>query len=278
VIFELKPLTAEDIKTLLYRAVNDKEKGLGGLDIILDEDAADFMADISGGDARCALNALELGALTTEPDEKGQIHIDLDTASECIQRKAIKYDKDGDQHYDVISAFIKSMRGSDPDAAVFYLAKMLEAGEDIKFIARRIMICACEDVGNADPQAMQVAAAASIIIERTGMPEARIPLAQAAVYVACAPKSNSSCVAIDKAMKTASSVNTSVPPHLQDAHYDGHTSLGRGIGYKYAHDFPGHYVEQQYMPSEIEGSVFYEPGTLGYEKIIGDYLKQIGKK
>ena len=278
VIFELKPLSPADIKVLLERAVKDCDRGLGGINIALDDDAAEFLAEICGGDARSALNALELGALTTAPSDDGKIHIDLDTASECIQKKAIRYDKDGDQHYDVISAFIKSMRGSDPDAAVFYLAKMLEAGEDIKFIARRIMICACEDVGNADPAAMQVAAAASIIIERVGMPEARIPLSQAAIYVACAPKSNSSCVAIDKAMQTAAAVNTSVPAHLQDAHYSGHTALGRGIGYKYAHDFPDHYVDQQYMPSEIEGRSFYEPGELGYEKIISDYLKRIGKK
>lgn len=278
VIFELKPLSKEDIILLLHRAVKDADRGLAGLNVVLEDDAAEFLAERSGGDARSALNAIELGALTTAPSDDGKIHIDLETAAECIQKKAIRYDKDGDQHYDVISAFIKSMRGSDPDAAVFYLAKMLEAGEDIKFIARRIMICACEDVGNADPAAMQVAAAASLIIERVGMPEARIPLSQAAIYVACAPKSNASCMAIDIAMKTAQNVPTTVPQHLQDAHYQGHTALGRGIGYQYAHDFPDHYVEQQYMPSEIEGTVFYEPGELGYEKIIGDYLKRIGKR
>ena len=277
-IFELKPLTAEEIRVLLYRAVKDEYKGIGSLNVVLEEDAAEFLSERAMGDARSALNALEIGALTTERSPDGCIHIDLDTASECIQKKAIRYDKDGDQHYDVISAFIKSMRGSDPDAAVFYLAKMLEAGEDIKFIARRIMICACEDVGNADPQAMQVAASASLIVERVGMPEASIPLSQAAIYVACAPKSNASCVAVAKAMKTAAQVKTTVPPHLQDSHYGGAAKLNRGIGYLYAHDFPGHYVEQQYMPSELEGTVFYEPSENGYESVITDYLERIGKR
>ena len=277
VIFELKPLSKEDIRTLLYRAASDEKKGLGSLDVVLEEDAADFLAERAGGDARSALNALEIGALTTPRSEDGHIHIDLDTASECIQKKVIRYDKNGDQHYDVISAFIKSMRGSDPDAAVFYLAKMLEAGEDIKFIARRIMICASEDVGNADPQAIQVAAAASLIVERVGMPEAQIPLSQAAIYVACAPKSNSAVNAIFAAMETARNTKTTVPPHLQDAHYGGSKELGRGIGYLYAHDFPGHYVKQKYMPSELEGTVFYEPGELGYETVISDYLRRIRK-
>ncbi len=278
VIFELRPLSNEDIKKLLYRAVNDKERGLGSMNVVLDEEAADFLAERSGGDARSALNALELGALTTDRGPDGKIRIDLDTASECIQKKAIRYDKDGDQHYDVISAFIKSMRGSDPDAAVFYLAKMLEAGEDIKFIARRIMICACEDVGNADPQAMQVAAACSLIIERVGLPEAQIPLSQAAIYVACAPKSNSAVNAIYEARRVAAETKTTVPPHLQDAHYGGSAKLGRGLDYKYAHDYPNHYVEQQYLPSEIEGKVFYEPSDNGYEKVIQKYFETVGKK
>ena len=190
-------------------------------------------------------------------------------------KKIIRYDKDQDQHYDVISAFIKSMRGSDPDAAVYYLAKMLSAGEDIKFIARRIMICAAEDVGNADPQALTVAVSASLAAERLGMPEARIVLSQAALYVACAPKSNSAIMAVDKAMANAARVHTTVPPHLQDAHYGGAAKLNRGIGYKYAHDFPGHYVKQQYLPSEIEGEVFYEPDGNGYESVICEYLKKI---
>ncbi len=278
VVFELKPLSEEDIKTLLYRAAGDAVRGLAALDVVLEEDAADFLASRCAGDARSALNALELGALTTERAEDGKIHIDLDTAAECIQKKAIRYDKDGDQHYDVISAFIKSMRGSDPDAAVFYLAKMLEAGEDIRFIARRIMICASEDVGNADPQAIQVAAAASLVVERVGMPEACLPLSQAAIYVACAPKSNAACIAIDEAMKVASSVQTTVPPHLQDAHYGGATKLGRGDGYLYAHNFPNHYVEQQYLPSEIKDIVFYRPTDIGYEDVIRNYLERIGKR
>ena len=278
IVFELRPLSEEDIKILLNRAVADDKKGLGSLGVVLHEDAADFLAYRCGGDARSALNALELGALTTERSDDGKIHIDVETASECIQKKVLRYDKDGDQHYDVISAFIKSMRGSDPDAAVFYLAKMLEAGEDIKFIARRIMICASEDVGNADPQAIQVAAAASLVVERVGLPEARIPLSQAAVYVACAPKSNASYLAVERAGKTAADTKTTVPAHLQDSHYGGSAKLGRGIGYLYAHDFPDHYVKQQYLPSEIEGAVFYEPTDIGYEKVISQYLERIKKR
>ncbi len=278
VIFELKPLSESDIKILLKRALSDKDKGLGSMNAKITDEAATFLAKRCAGDARSALNALEIAVLTTSPSDIGEIIIDLETAEECIQKKAIRYDKDGDEHYDVISAFIKSMRGSDPDAAVFYLAKMLEAGEDIKFIARRIMICACEDVGNADPTAMQVAAAASLIVERVGMPEAAIPLSQAVTYVACAPKSNSACAAIEKAMKVASEVKTTVPPHLQDAHYAGHEKLGKGVGYKYAHNYEGHYVDQQYMPSEIIDSIFYEPSENGYEKNINEYLKKIGKR
>ncbi|HIV17124.1 MAG TPA: replication-associated recombination protein A [Candidatus Alectryocaccobium stercorigallinarum] len=275
IIFELKPLEKEDIKALLKRAVSDSVKGMGSYNAEIDEEALDFLADMAGGDARAALNALELGVLTTPISKDGKIHIDIDVASECIQKRVIRYDRDGDQHYDVISAFIKSMRGSDPDAAVYYLAKMLSAGEDIKFIARRIMICASEDVGNADPQAIQVATAASLAIERLGMPEARIVLSQAAIYVACAPKSNASYMAIDKAMSNVAKIRTTVPPHLQDSHYGGAEKLGRGIGYKYAHSYPGHYVKQQYLPSEIEGEVFYEPDGNGYESVINEYLKKI---
>ena len=275
VIFELKPLEKEDIKILLKRAISDSEKGMGAYNAVIDEDAAEFLADMAGGDARAALNALELGVLTTAVSDDGKIHIDIETASECIQKRVIHYDRDGDQHYDVISAFIKSMRGSDPDAAVYYLAKMLSAGEDIKFIARRIMICASEDVGNADPQAIQVAVAASLAVERLGMPEARIVLSQAAIYVACAPKSNASYMAIDKAMESVSRIKTCVPGHLRDSHYGGAQKLGRGIGYKYAHDYPGHYVKQQYLPSEIEGEEFYRPDGNGYEKTINEYLDRI---
>ena len=275
VIFELRPLSKDNIRTLLERAVKDEERGLGSLHPVLEPDAADFLADIAGGDAREALNALELGVLTTEPSEDGRIHIDLDTASECIQKRVVRYDKTGDQHYDTISAFIKSMRGSDPDAAVYYLAKMLYAGEDIKFISRRIMICAAEDVGNADPMALVVAVSAAQAVERIGMPEAKLILSQAAIYVASAPKSNACTEAVFAALRSVRSVQTTVPAHLQDAHYSGHEKLGHGTGYKYAHDFPNHYVEQQYLPDEILGSKFYEPTENGYEQKIREYFRKI---
>ncbi|HJD46375.1 MAG TPA: replication-associated recombination protein A [Candidatus Mediterraneibacter norfolkensis] len=274
-IFELKALSREDIRTLILRAVTDTEKGMGSFHAQIDEDALDFLADISGGDARNALNAVELGILTTDRSEDGIIHITLDVASECIQKRVVNYDKKGDNHYDIISAFIKSMRGSDPDAAVFYLAKMLYAGEDIKFIARRIMICASEDVGNADPMALTVAVSASQAVERIGMPEAQIILSQAVTYVATAPKSNSACNAIFAANEAVRNNQTTVPVHLQDAHYKGAQKLGHGTGYKYAHDYPGHYVKQQYLPDEIKDARFYEPGDLGYEKTIKDYLEKI---
>lgn len=274
-IFELKPLEKEDIKTLLRRAVNDADKGLGSFHAVIDEDALEFLADMSGGDARNALNAVELGVLTTERSEDGIIHITMDVASECIQKRAVNYDKRGDNHYDIISAFIKSMRGSDPDAAVYYLAKMLYAGEDVKFIARRIMICASEDVGNADPMALTVAVSAAQAVERIGMPESQIILSQAVTYVACAPKSNSAVNAISAANNAVRTYQTSVPSHLRDAHYKGAGKLGHGIGYKYAHDYPGHYVDQQYLPDEIKDARFYEPGDLGYEKNIKEYLQKI---
>ena len=270
VIFELYPLEPEDIKTLIRRAVYDVEKGMGSYQAVIEDDALDFLADICGGDARSALNAVELGILTTERSEDGKIHLTLPVASECIQKRVVRYDKTGDNHYDTISAFIKSMRGSDPDAAVYYLAKMLYAGEDIKFIARRIMICASEDVGNADPMALNVAAQA---VERIGMPEAQIILSQAVTYVATAPKSNSATNAIFSAMESVRSKKTTVPSHLQDAHYKGAGKLGHGIGYQYAHDYPHHYVEQQYLPDEILGAKFYEPGENGYEKKIGEWMK-----
>lgn len=275
IVFELKPLGKEDICGLLERAVTDVEKGMGSYHAVLHEDARDFLADISGGDARAALNALELGILTTEKSEDGKIHIDLETASQCIQKRVVRYDKTGDNHYDTISAFIKSMRGSDPDAAVFYLAKMLYAGEDIKFVARRIMICAAEDVGNADPQALQVAVAAAQAVERLGMPEARIPLAQAVTYVASAPKSNAAYLAVDAALEAVRSTKTTVPVHLQDSHYKGAGKLGHGTGYQYAHDYPNHYVEQQYLPTELKGKVFYQPTDNGYEKKIQEYFQKI---
>ena len=276
IIFELKPLEKEDIKTLLHRALEDREKGMGAYRAVADEEALEFLADVSNGDARSALNAIELGILTTERSADGLIHITLDVASECIQKRVIKYDKNGDSHYDNISAFIKSMRGSDPDAAVYYLAKMLYAGEDVTFIARRIMICASEDVGNADPNALTVAVSAAQAVERLGMPEARIVLAQAVTYVASAPKSNAAYLAVDKALSVVRESRTApVPPYLCDAHYKGAGKLGRGIGYKYAHDYPNHYVEQQYLPDAYKDMKFYEPTENGYEQTIREYFKKI---
>ena len=276
VIFELKKLSTEDIRTLLLRAVNDTEKGMGSYHAQMDDDALEFLADMANGDARAALTAIELGILTTDRSEDGIIHITLDVASESIQKRVINYDKTGDNHYDTISAFIKSMRGSDPDAAVYYLARMLYAGEDVKFIARRIMILASEDIGNADPQALQVAVAAAQAVERLGMPEARIVLAQAVTYMASAPKSNSAINAIDKAMRVVQETKTPpVPVHLQDAHYKSAGKLGHGKGYKYAHDYKNHYVKQQYLPDGLTGEVFYEPSENGYEQQIRAYYKKI---
>ncbi|MBP3204664.1 MAG: replication-associated recombination protein A [Lachnospiraceae bacterium] len=279
IIFELKPIPKEAVKELLKKAVYDEERGMGSYRAEIDEEALDFLADISGGDARHALNAIELGIMTTERSTDGKIHITLDVAQECIQKRAVQYDKNGDNHYDTISAFIKSMRGSDPDAAVYYLARMLYAGESVTFIARRIMICASEDVGNADPQAIVVATNASLAVERIGMPEAQIILAQAAAYVACAPKSNASCVAIERAMaEVERSGNLPIPTHLQDAHYKGAAKLGHGIGYKYAHDYPNHYVEQQYLPYELKGNEFYEPTGNGYEQKIREHISRLKKE
>ena len=276
VIFELKKLSTEDIRTLLLRAVNDTEKGMGSYHAQMDDDALEFLADMANGDARAALTAIELGILTTDRSEDGIIHITLDVASECIQKRVINYDKTGDNHYDTISAFIKSMRGSDPDAAVYYLARMLYAGEDVKFNARRIMILASEDIGNADPQALQVAVAAAQAVERLGMPEARIVLAQAVTYMASAPKSNSAINAIDKAMRVVQETKTPpVPVHLQDAHYKSAGKLGHGKGYKYAHDYKNHYVKQHYLPDGLTGEFFYEPSENGYEQQIRAYYKKI---
>ena len=276
IIFELKKLDKEDIKVLLLRAVNDREKGMGSFGAVIDDDALEFLADVCNGDARAALTAIELGILTTDRAEDGKIHITIDVASECIQKRVMSYEKNGDNHYDTISAFIKSMRGSDPDAAVYYLARMLYAGEDIKFIARRIMICASEDVGNADPMALVVATSASQAIERIGMPEARIILSQAATYVACAPKSNAAYGAIDAALdEVRNNVTPPVPAHLQDAHYKGAEKLGHGLGYKYAHNYPNHYVEQQYLPDALVGTKFYEPTEMGYEKQIREHFARI---
>lgn len=279
VIFELKPLEKEDIKKLLKKAVYDKDKGMGSYDAVIEEDALEFLAELSGGDARHALNAIELGIMTTRRSEDKKIHITVEVAQECIQKRVMRYDKNGDSHYDTISAFIKSMRGSDADAAVYYLARMLYAGESVTFIARRIMICAAEDVGNADPQALVVAVNASMAVERVGMPEAQIILAQAAAYVASAPKSNASCNAIFEAMDTVKETgNLPIPSHLQDAHYKGAEKLGRGTGYKYAHDYKNNYVKQQYLPYELNGKEFYRPSGNGYEVKIREHIRKIKKE
>lgn len=265
-IFELKLLETQDILELIQRAITDVERGMGTYDAVIEPDAARFLADAANGDARAALNAVELGVLTTDRSPDGKIHIDLAAAQECIQKRAVRYDKDGDSHYDTISAFIKSMRGSDPDAAVYYLARMIYAGEDIKFISRRIMICAAEDVGNADPQALTVAVSAAQAAERIGLPEAQIILSQAVTYVACAPKSNAACCAIQDAMEAVKTERAMpVPVHLQDRHYKGAGALGHGDGYLYAHDYPKHYVRQQYLPDGMEGRIFYRPSDNGYE-------------
>ena len=275
-VFELKPLAPEDILILIRRALTDREKGMGSYGARISDDAAAFLADAANGDARAALNAIELGVLTTDRAEDGIIHLTLPVVSECIQKRVLNYERDGDNHYDTISAFIKSMRGSDPDAAVYYLARMLYAGEDVRFIARRIMICASEDVGNADPMAMVVAASAAAEVERVGMPESQLILSQACIYVACAPKSNASCLAVQEAMETVKNTPTApIPGHLQDAHYGGHEKLGHGVGYKYAHDYPNHYVKQQYLPDGLTDRVFYRPSGQGYERKIEEHLRQL---
>lgn len=279
IIFELKPLSPDNISQIIRRALTDKENGMGSYNACIDDKALAFISDIANGDARVALNAIELAVLTTERSDDDKIHITLDVAQQCVQKRAINYEKDGDNHYDTISAFIKSMRGSDPDAAIYYLAKMLYAGEDPKFIARRIVICASEDVGNADPQALVVAVAAAQALDFIGMPEARINLAQAAAYVACAPKSNSSVMAIDKAMSDVVNVRVSgVPIHLMDSHYPGAAELGHGIGYKYAHDFPNNYVKQQYLPDELVGKKYYILSDNGYENKIKKWFEKIDKE
>lgn len=279
ILFELRSLSKENIKELLLRAVNDVEKGMGTYQAVITEEALEFLSDAANGDARNALNAIELGILTTDRQEDGKIHITEEIARECIQKRVVLYDKNGDSHYDTISAFIKSMRGSDPDAAVYYLARMLYAGEDPAFIARRIMICAAEDVSNADPQALVIAASAAQAVERLGLPEGRIVLSQAAIYVATAPKSNSAIKAIDAAMETVAKERAyPVPAHLRDAHYKGAAKLGHGEGYQYAHAFPGHYVKQEYLPEELSGRRFYEPGELGYEKKVQEYLLKTSRQ
>ncbi len=279
IIFKLENLSKDNLKTLIMRALTDEVKGLGVYKAQIAEDALEFLADMSGGDARSALNAIELGVISTERSEDGIIHITLDVASECIQKRVLKYDKDGDNHYDTISAFIKSMRGSDPDAAVYYLARMLHAGEDIKFIARRIMICASEDVSNADPNALVVATNAALAVERLGMPEARIVLAQAAIYVACAPKSNSSIMAIDEAMAMVAHNETPpIPTYLRDAHYGGAKQFGHGVGYMYAHDYKNNYAPQVYLPESIKDDRFLNLTDNGYEKDMKELMERIRRE
>ena len=277
-IFELKPLSIDDIKDLITRALTDEEKGLGIYKADIDEDALEALADICGGDARHALNAIELAVLTTDAGDDGKVHITMSVIEDCVQRKVVRFDKNGDSHYDTISAFIKSMRGSDPDAALYYLARMIYAGEDPKFIARRIMICASEDVGNADPQALQVAVAASLTVERVGLPEGQYALAQAASYVATAPKSNACCGYFEALDEVRRSGSLPIPPHLQDAHYKGAEKLGRGTGYKYAHDYPNNYVKQQYLPYELTGREFYHPSGNGYEVKIREHMARIKRE
>ncbi|MCQ4936627.1 MULTISPECIES: AAA family ATPase [Anaerotignum] len=276
IIFQLKPLEQKDIEKLLLWAIKDVERGMGAYQGEIDADALAFLADTANGDARTALNALELAILTTDKGNDGKIHITLPVAEECIQKRALNYDKNGDNHYDTISAFIKSMRGSDPDAALYYLAKMIYAGEDPKFIARRIVICASEDVGNADPHALQVAIAAMQAVDFIGLPEGRIPLAQAVTYVACAPKSNAAYMGINKALEDVKNIRiSSVPAHLKDSSYGGSKEMGNGIGYLYTHNYPNHYVKQQYLPDELLGTVYYELSDSGVEKRIKEHMRRL---
>lgn len=275
IVFELKRLSKEEVIIILKNALKDTKRGLGAMSIKIDKKVLEFLADAADGDARKALNAFEVGALTTLPGKDDMIDFNIKVAEESIQKKAIVYDKDEDAHYDTISAFIKSMRGSDPDAALYWLAKMLYAGEDPRFIARRIVICAAEDVGNADPQALVVANAAFQVSEFVGMPEARIPLAQAVCYIASAPKSNAAYLGIDRAMKDVEESRTmEVPKHLKDANYSGADKLGHGEGYKYSHQYKDHYVEQEYIPDKKR---YYEPTDMGYEKKIREYLSSLRK-
>jgi len=275
-IFELQPLSPDDLMVLMRRALADKERGVGYMPVQADDKALEFLSTISDGDGRRALNALEVAVLTTPKSKDGNIRITTSIAEESIQKKQVNYDGDGDAHYDTASAFIKSMRGSDADAALYWMAKMIYAGEDPRFIARRIVICSSEDVGNADPQALILANAAFSAAEFIGLPEARIILAQAAVYVACAPKSNAVYLAIDRALADVKEQRThGVPIHLKDSHYKGADKLGHGVGYKYAHDYPQHYVDQEYMPHE---AVYYEPTLQGYEAKIKERMDKLKKK
>ncbi len=274
-VFQLQPLSVESILLILNAAIKDEERGFGRFSVRISDEALRYIADLSNGDARIALNALELAAVTTKADAQGEIRIDRGIVEDCMQKRSIAYDADGETHYDNISAFIKSMRGSDPDATVFYLARALHGGEDIEFLARRILICAAEDVGMANPQMIAIAMAAYQGVQAVGMPEARILLAQAAIAVATSPKSNSAYVAIDKALTDVATRRTGeVPYHLRNAPAKGMSDLGYGIGYRYAHDYPGHIVDQQYLPDPIQGTIYYEPGQNGYEQKIHDWLQK----
>ncbi len=278
-IFRLNPLTEDNIVEILNRALNNKDRGLGEYDVSITNEEFKIIARLSEGDARTALNALELAVLTTPADQDGKININEEIIAESLQKKVLNYDKGGDNHYDTISAFIKSMRGSDPDASLFWLAKMLEAGEDPKFIVRRVIVHAAEDVGLADPMALQVATAAAKAVEFVGMPEAQIPLAEAVLYIATAPKSNSVVTGIGSAMDFVRNNNTgTVPMHLRDAHYKGAKDLGHGEGYKYPHSYPGNFVKQNYLPEGLEDLKFYNPGREGREGRMTDYLKQLKEK
>lgn len=273
-VFELFPLNRDEISGIIDTALTDSQRGLGKLNIELSPEAREHIVDTADGDARIALNALELAALTTPPGEDGRIIIDQATAEQSVQRKAVRYDKDGDNHYDVISAFIKSIRGSDPDAALFWMARMLDAGEDPRFVARRLYIAASEDIGNADPLALLVAEAAFRAVEVLGMPEASLVLAHAVTHLACAPKSSASCVALGKASADARrGGDTGVPNHLRDSHYPGAEKLGHGNGYLYPHDYPGNYVKQQYLPDALADKRYFIPGTNGYEKRLRQWLE-----
>lgn len=278
-VFMLEPLKKEDVKKIIHHAITDQDRGLGNLNLVMDKDVIDFFSEVSGGDVRVGLNALELAALTTPPAQNGEIRIDMEIAQECVQKKALRFDKKGENHYDNISAFIKSMRGSDPDAAVFYLARALYAGESVDFLARRIIICASEDVGMANPSALQIAVAAAQAVHMIGMPEARILLSQAAIAVAVSPKSNASYVAIDKATNDIATKDTGeVPMHLRNAPIEGMKNHGYGEGYKYAHSYEGNYVHQDYLPDQLKGTVYYNPTQNGSERRIKDLLEERKKR
>lgn len=275
-IFQLKPLTPEEIMLLLKRALADEERGLGKKNIDITEEALTHLAHAASGDARSALNALELAIITTRPDSSGKITIDQEIARESIQKKVINYDRDGDNHYDTISAFIKSIRGSDPDAALYWLARMIKAGEDPLFIARRLVIHAAEDIGLANPHALIIASSAAQAVQLVGMPEGRIPLAEATLFLATAPKSNSVITGIDSALEAVEKEDFSgVPLHLKDAHYPGAKQLGRGKGYRYPHDFANHYIPQQYLPTSIKDIKLYRPSGMGYEQKIKEWLEKL---